>query len=118
MTGPARALAVPGLFARERPVWQPDDINQALGHTRTTGYRDDENLVAAGFLQQVSASRCALGGRNIELDDPLRQRDPVLLAALPVMKSRAADAGQIQGRLAWCAWRARPVAPACAPARR
>ena len=93
MTSPARALAVLDLFTRERPVWQPDEINDALGYTRATGYRYVKDLVEAGFLQKVSAGRYALGGRIIELDYQLRQSDPVLLAAMPVMESLAADTG-------------------------
>lgn len=93
MTSPARALAVLDLFTRERPVWQPDEINEALGYTRATGYRYVKDLVEAGFLQKVSAGRYALGGRIIELDFQLRQSDPVLLAARPVMEALAATTG-------------------------
>jgi DNA-binding IclR family transcriptional regulator len=91
MTSPARALAVLDLFSRERPVWQPDEITEALGYTRATGYRYVKDLVEAGFLQKVSAGRYALGGRIIELDYQLRQSDPVLLAAAPVMEALAAE---------------------------
>lgn len=93
MTSPARALAVLDLFSRERPVWQPDEINEALGYTRATGYRYVKDLVESGFLQKVSAGRYALGGRIIELDYQLRQSDPVLLAAMPVMAALAAATG-------------------------
>lgn len=93
MTSPARALAVLDLFTQQRPVWQPDEINGALGYTRATGYRYVKDLVEAGFLQKVSAGRYALGGRIVELDYQLRQSDPVLLAALPVMESLARGSG-------------------------
>jgi DNA-binding IclR family transcriptional regulator len=93
MTSPARALAVLDLFTQERPVWQPDEINEALGYTRATGYRYVKDLVEAGFLQKVAAGRYALGGRIIELDYQLRQSDPVLLAAMPVMDSLASATG-------------------------
>ena len=93
MTSPARTLAVLDLFSRERPVWQPDEINEALGYTRATGYRYVKDLVEAGFLQKVSAGRYALGGRIIALDYQLRQSDPVLLAAMPVMATLAAATG-------------------------
>ena len=93
MTSPARALAVLDLFSRERPVWQPDEITEALGYTRATGYRYVKDLVEAGFLQKVAAGRYALGGRIIELDFQLRQSDPVLLAAVPVMEALAASTG-------------------------
>ena len=93
MTSPARALAVLELFSRERPVWQPDEITEALGYTRATGYRYVKDLVEAGFLQKVGAGRYALGGRIIELDYQLRQSDPVLLAAMPVMEALASRTG-------------------------
>ncbi len=93
MSSPARVFAVLDLFSRERPVWQPDEINEALGYTRATGYRYVKELVEAGFLHKVSAGRYALGGRIIELDYQLRQSDPVLLAAIPVMDALAAGSG-------------------------
>jgi DNA-binding IclR family transcriptional regulator len=91
MSSPARVFAVLDLFSRQRPVWQPDEINEALGYTRATGYRYVKELVEAGFLQKVSAGRYALGARIIELDYQLRQSDPILLAAIPVMDALAAD---------------------------
>jgi DNA-binding IclR family transcriptional regulator len=90
MSIPSRVFAVLGLFTRERPVWQPDEINEALGYSRPTGYRYVKDLVEAGLLQKVSAGRYALGARIIELDYQLRQSDPVLLAAMPVMTKLAA----------------------------
>ena len=93
MSSPARVFAVLDLFSQERPVWQPDEINEVLGYTRATGYRYVKELVEAGLLHKVSAGRYALGGRIIELDYQLRQSDPVLLAAIPVMDSLAASSG-------------------------
>lgn len=91
MSSPARVLAVLGLFSRERPVWHTDEINEALGYARATGYRYVRDLVESGFLRKVSAGRYALGARIIELDYQLRQSDPVLLAAAPVMDALAAQ---------------------------
>jgi DNA-binding IclR family transcriptional regulator len=93
MSSPARVFAVLGLFSSERPVWQPDEINEALGYSRPTGYRYVKELVEAGLLQKGSAGRYALGGRIIELDYQLRQIDPVLLAAMPAMQALAARTG-------------------------
>ncbi len=93
MSSSTRVFAVLGLFTRERPVWQPDEINAALGYTRPTGYRYVKDLVEAGLLQKISAGRYALGARIIELDYQLRQSDPVLLAAMPVMAPLAARSG-------------------------
>ena len=89
MTSPARVFAVLNLFSEERPVWHTDQINEALGYTRATGYRYVRDLVEADFLKKVSAGYYALGARIIELDYQLRRSDPVLLAALPVMKQLA-----------------------------
>ncbi|HYP83302.1 IclR family transcriptional regulator [Variovorax sp.] len=90
MTSPTRALAILDLFTHDRPVWQPDQINEALGYARATGYRYVKDLVQAGFLQKAGAGAYALGGRIIELDYQLRQSDPVLLAARPEMDALAA----------------------------
>jgi DNA-binding IclR family transcriptional regulator len=93
MSSPSRVFAILGLFTREHPVWQPDEINEALRYSRPTGYRYVKELVDAGLLQKVSAGRYALGARIIELDHQLRQSDPVLLAAMPVMRELAASSG-------------------------
>lgn len=93
MSSSTRVFAVLSLFTRERPVWQPDEINEALGYSRPTGYRCVKDLVDAGMLQKVSAGRYALGARIIELDHQLRQSDPVLLAAVPVMTPLAVRSG-------------------------
>jgi DNA-binding IclR family transcriptional regulator len=93
MSSPSRVFAILGLFSREHPVWQPDQINEALGYTRPTGYRYVKELADAGLLQKVSAGRYALGARIIELDYQLRQSDPVLLAAVPVMEALARRSG-------------------------
>jgi DNA-binding IclR family transcriptional regulator len=85
MSSPARVLALLGLFTEEQPVWHTDEMNEALGYARATGYRYVRELVEAGFLQKVAAGRYALGPRIIELDYRLRRSDPVLLAAAPVM---------------------------------
>jgi len=89
MTSPARVLAILNLFSEERPVWHTDEIIDAMGYTRATGYRYVKDLVEAGFLQKVSGGRYSLGARIIELDYQLRRSDPVLLAAVPVMDQLA-----------------------------
>jgi DNA-binding IclR family transcriptional regulator len=85
MTSPARALSILNLFGEAHPVWHADEINEALGYARATGYRYVKDLVAFGFLRKVAAGRYALGPRIIELDYQLRRSDPLLLAAVPVM---------------------------------
>lgn len=93
MSSPARVLAVLALFTPERPVWHTDEINEALGYARATGYRYVRELVETGFLRKVAAGRYALGPRIIELDYQLRRSDPVLLAAAPVMDALMARSG-------------------------
>lgn len=87
MTSPSRVFAILNLFSEERPVWHTDEINEALGYTRATGYRYVKDLVEAGFLQKVAGGRYSLGARIIELDYQLRRSDPVLLAAVPAMEA-------------------------------
>lgn len=89
MSSPSRVFAILDLFTEENPVWQPDNINAALGYSRPTGYRYVKELVEVGLLQKISAGNYALGGRIIALDYQLRQTDPVLSAADPVMRDLA-----------------------------
>lgn len=89
MSSSSRVFAVLGLFSKQRSVWHTDDINAALGYSRASGYRYVKELVEAGLLQKVAAGYYALGARIIELDYQLRQSDPVLLAAAPVMDALA-----------------------------
>lgn len=91
MSSPRRVFAILDLFTEENPIWQPDSINEVLGYSRPTGYRYVKELVEAGLLQKVSAGHYSLGGRIIALDYQLRQTDPVLFAADPVMRELAAD---------------------------
>jgi DNA-binding IclR family transcriptional regulator len=93
MTSPSRVFAILDLFTRDRPIWTPDEINEALGYSRPTGYRYVKELVDAGMLRKTSAGHYSLGGRIIELDYQLRQTDPVLLAAMPVMQRLAGGSG-------------------------
>ena len=93
MTSPARVFAVLDLFTLARPTWSADEINQALGYTRPTGYRYVKELVDAGFLQKASGSRYALGARIIMLDYQLRQTDPVLQALTPLLEGLVQRSG-------------------------
>jgi DNA-binding IclR family transcriptional regulator len=93
MSSPARVFAILDLFTHERPIWSPDEINEALAYSRPTGYRYVKELVDAGMLRKVAAGRYSLGGRIIELDYQLRQTDPVLLAAMPAMQRLSVRSG-------------------------
>lgn len=89
MSSTGRAFAILGLFSRTRSIWHADDIIASLGYSRASVYRYVKELVDAGFLQKVAAGRYALGPRIVELDYQLRESDPVLLAAVPVMNALA-----------------------------
>ena len=93
MTSPARAFAILNLFEEAHPMWHADEINEAMGYARATGYRYVKDLVEFGFLRKVSAGRYALGPRIIELDYRLRRSDPLLHAAVPVMSDLVNEAG-------------------------
>lgn len=93
MTSPARAFAILALFDEGHPVWHADQINEAMGYARATGYRYVKDLVDFGLLRKVSAGCYALGPRIIELDYRLRRSDPLLNAAVPVMNRLVRDAG-------------------------
>lgn len=93
MSSPARVFAILDLFTLQRPAWSADEINQALGYTRPTGYRYVKELVDAGFLQKAGGSRYALGARIIMLDYQLRQTDPVLQVVAPLLQGLVQQAG-------------------------
>jgi DNA-binding IclR family transcriptional regulator len=93
VTSPSKAFAVLDLFSSERPIYHADEICRALGYSRATGYRYVRDLIEAGFLQKVSAGHYSLGPRIIQLDYQLRQSDPVLQAAVPIMESLASRTG-------------------------
>lgn len=85
MSSPSKVLSILSLFTSAHPVWQPEEICQALHFTRATGYRYIKELVDFGLLKKVLAGSYSLGARIIELDYQLRQSDPVMRAADPVM---------------------------------
>lgn len=94
MSSPGKVLSILSLFSRETPILQPEAICQTLDFTRATGYRYIKELVDFGLLKKVGAGSYALGSRIIELDFQLRQSDPVLLAADPVMHELSVKTGQ------------------------
>ena len=94
MSSPSKVLSILSLFSRTTPIWQPDAICDVLNLTRATGYRYIKELVDFGLLKKVAAGKYALGARIIELDYQLRQSDPVLLAADPVMYDISSKTGK------------------------
>jgi DNA-binding IclR family transcriptional regulator len=88
----SRALAVLDLFDAVHPTWSAEDICTALGCSVPTGYRYIRELVAAGLLRRRPGGY-ALGPRIILLDYVMRQADPLLEAAAPIMRDLAQRTG-------------------------
>src|SRR5580692_9207329 len=85
MPGRDRMLAVLDLFSPERPVLTAEEVAGRLGCSVATAYRYLGRLGAAGLVAGFRAAY-ALGPRVIELDHTIRQGDPLLHAAQPVMR--------------------------------
>lgn len=82
----ARALAILDLFTVEAPSWTAEAICEERRLSLPTGYRYIRELVSAGLLVRLSGGRYSLGPKIIALDHTIRQSDPLLRVALPVMK--------------------------------
>ncbi|ODU66609.1 MAG: hypothetical protein ABT05_04905 [Lautropia sp. SCN 66-9] len=80
-------LAVFDAFSAQHPVLTAEDIMARLGYSRGTAYRYLRELVAVGLLARVAGGAYTLGPRIIELDFAIRQCDPVLSAAIPIMQA-------------------------------
>ncbi|CAL8972327.1 HTH-type transcriptional regulator KipR [Rhodoplanes serenus] len=101
MNGPARILAVLQLFEGGPSVWTVEEIGRALDLSTSTAYRSVRALVSAGMLEPVAGAGYALGPAFIRYDRLLRQSDPLILVADPVMRElRDAIAGR--GTLVLC----------------
>ncbi len=85
MAGRDRMLAVLDLFSPARPVLTADEVAAKLACSTATAYRYIGRLCAAGLLARFQAAY-ALGPRIIELDHTIRQGDPLLRAAQPIMR--------------------------------
>lgn len=81
-----RALAILDLFTVQTPSWTAERICEERRLSVPTGYRYIRELVAAGLLARASGGRYSLGPRIIALDYTIRQSDPMLRVAVPVMK--------------------------------
>jgi DNA-binding IclR family transcriptional regulator len=66
-----------------------DALHQALGFTRSTLYRHLKTLGDAGLIAAIPDRGFTLGPRVMELDYRMRQRDPLIVAARPVMAELA-----------------------------
>jgi DNA-binding IclR family transcriptional regulator len=84
MSSPTRLILILQLFER-RPVWTVEQMTRALGLSTSTIYRHVRNLVRGGFLDPVTGAGYALGPAFIRYDRILRQGDPLIQCATPVM---------------------------------
>jgi DNA-binding IclR family transcriptional regulator len=94
MSRSSRLLVVLQLFENDRPVWTVEQISRALGISASTAYRHVRDLVSAGFLDPVTGAGYALGPAFIRYDRILRQSDPLIQVAGPVMDDLLARTSQ------------------------
>ncbi|MFN8682387.1 IclR family transcriptional regulator [Paracoccus sp. P2] len=80
-----KMLSILDLFTEDSPIWSTTDIIDALGASRSTGYRYIKALNNAGLLSAVGNGYYMLGSRIIELDLLIRRTDPLLQAAKGVL---------------------------------
>jgi DNA-binding IclR family transcriptional regulator len=85
MSNPNRLISVLQLFDNGSPVLTVDSIAQSLNTSTSTAYRSVRSLVQAGFLDPVTGAGYALGPAFIRYDRVLRQHDPLIKTANPVM---------------------------------
>ncbi len=85
MSRSSRLIDILQLFENGRSVWTVDDISQELGISISTAYRHLRVLVSSGFLDPVAGAGYALGPAFIRYDWLLRQGDPLIQIADPVM---------------------------------
>ena len=101
MSRPSRLILVLQLFENGRPVWTVDEISRTLGISVSTAYRHVRELVGSGFLDPVTGAGYALGPAFIRYDRILRQSDPLIQVAAPVMAALLVRTRQ-NGTVALC----------------
>lgn len=83
-----RAVRVLELFSDQVTLLTAEDIACRLQWSRPTAFRYVAELCKAGFLAKYD-SRYSLGARITTLDYRIRESDPLLRLALPVMRQLA-----------------------------
>lgn len=94
MTTQSRVLAIMRLFLGDQRVWTAEEMGRALDVSTSTAYRYVKELCAEGFLDPVVGAGYALGPAIIQYDYRLKQSDPLILAARPVMQDLIRQTGQ------------------------
>jgi len=85
-TSAEKVLGLLALYTAERTVWSPERAAKRLNVSLATSYRYFNTLVAAGLLEKLQRNRYVLGPAIVELDRQIREADPVLRQARPVME--------------------------------
>lgn len=88
-----RLLNVLALFTLDRPEWTVEEAAAELGMTMSTAYRYFKSLVEAGLIAAHTPSRYTLGPAIIRYDRQMRLRDPLIVAATPVMRRFVRELG-------------------------
>jgi DNA-binding IclR family transcriptional regulator len=78
------------LFETEQSEWTADELCNHMRGSRPTVYRYIRELVDVGLLRRIPGGRYALGPTIIRLDSVIRRSDPLLRAAVPVMRELTA----------------------------
>jgi DNA-binding IclR family transcriptional regulator len=74
------------LFDADRPEWSADELCLRARGSRPTVYRYIRELVDVGLLRRIPGGRYALGPAIVRLDRVIRRSDPLLRAAVPIMR--------------------------------
>ena len=85
-----RILAILDLFTESRSEWNPDEMMDTLGYSRTTLYRYLKTLKDAGYIASLPQSGFVLGPRVTELDFLMRRSDPLIKVGGSHLKQLAA----------------------------
>jgi DNA-binding IclR family transcriptional regulator len=91
MSSLARMLALLDVFSEDQPSWTADQLMDETQSTRATIYRYLKNLTDAGLLAPASEGKFVLGPKIIQMERLIRQQDPVVQAAGPVMSRLGAE---------------------------
>jgi DNA-binding IclR family transcriptional regulator len=81
-----RVLHILGLF-EQQTIWTVDALATRLGVSSSSVYRDVQELSGAGFLNPVSSAGYVLGSAFIRYDRLIRQSDPLIARAAPIMRA-------------------------------
>ncbi len=100
MTGPSsptssllRMLALLDAFTVQRYAWDVDGLARHFGYTPSSTYRYVKALCRAGLLIRLPRGIYVVGARVIELENLIRQTDPVTEAGRPLLRALAQETG-------------------------